>query len=1661
MGRLFTVEPTPSPTQTVPPPAGETIPSGLRLLAGATGSLASLPFRTAWTLGRTVASVRKLADQPHAEAGGTRPALPFQAPRTSLNHPVTARRSVAFRARGVTYFPFLARPGTLSAPSAGLEPAHTAPEADALSAELRGRTRHDRAPRKRVPRGRCSGDAAADWRQRRRASAVAAAAASSGFGPVPIPCATVTIWASSSATATTKRPAAEVSIVRAQRHCPRSGAPGCVCQAARRRRRRRSGRGRAEPARWSARRRPGDAPPARRTSGSVRIATTSAAPTPDVTDDCDGADSNVSLRTLDHDGVIDVGLGEPQDVARQVPAGLGRADLGRARPRGSGRWPPPPRRPGSGGQLQRVGGTGGNCFQLREAKRLATHGDCEVQVDSTVLDRRLGAPALDLREVAGGSTPRWGRRAAAGRGSGRRARPSSVRVRARRGPARGSCRPTPGRPQRSSHLAAGSPPANATPASRSRLDPAGEWPGSASRVGSRPCSTRCAIPGTAPVIRDQLLDALRAAPMSRPASPSRPKASRSTPPKQREHGDLHHQRGAPAGQGARGHASDAADAIQRSSLRLDAVAPAHVERVEIAGPGFLNFYLAPTWLHDVLRAVVAPGATGTAAATRSTAGGSTSSSCRPTRPGRSTPAAAAGSRSATRSPTCSRPQGAVVHREYYLNDAGNQLDTFAASLHRPLRGARSRPRTATRASTSSTWRARHARRARRRRHRGAGPRVGLPATRCASCATTSVGSACTSTRGSRSGPCTSAATSTSVLDDLPRRGVDLRARRRHLAAHDRLRRPARPGAGEVRRRARPTCCNDIAYHRDKFARGLGAPHRHLGRRPPRPGQVAAGRASRRSGIPQASPRSLLGQLVKLCAAASWCGISKRAGNIVTLADILDEVDPDVARLTFLLQSIDTHADLRPRRRHRAVDGEPRLLRAVRARPDRVDRAQGARSAGVTRLPDPRHVDLAPLVHERELDLLRALDGVPRSGRRGRDAAGTAPGHHLGPRLRRRGSTASTATAGSSPTTRHSPRPGSGWPRRCRIGLAVALGHPRRARARRDDAPRRRRRARTDADASDRSTLAHAAPLDAGRVGAPSSRASARSAAATSTHAGRRVRHAAVRLRRGRAARPLPRVPSTRSAPTRSRTRARRSSAWRWPGSSPRRACTSTSPPAASCTSRSHAGFPRGARRVPRQQQVGRRAARPRSTPAWGASSPTPSTSSTASRRSSAHATLRTVVSWCGSPPASRPTPTSTSRPAPTTRSSASRCRHGVAREAVARGSRESARCVRRAPLPHRSQILVSSRSRRAIAVVAELAAEVGRGSTGRADRRAQPGRRPRRAATSPTTDAPTIAEYAACAARQLRGRVRRAAVSTRAAAHGRARAFDRRPRRASRSTASARSRRSPASRTYVAVDGGMSDNPRPGPLRRRLRGLPARPRVERAAAAAWPRSSGKHCEQGDVLVARRAPPRRRRRRRLLATPVTGAYGYSMASNYNMVPRPAVVFVRDGEARVVVRRETHDDLVRARPVELRETDRHGRPRPRRDARAAATSARALVRLIARPRRRDRGAAPACRSRSRGSRCATSRKRARRAAPGRAASPTTPQSVVADPDVDVVVEVIGGIEPARALIIEALRAASRSSPPTRSCSPRTAASCSRPPRARASTCSSRRRSPAASR
>ena len=114
----------------------------------------------------------------------------------------------------------------------------------------------------------------------------------------------------------------------------------------------------------------------------------------------------------------------------------------------------------------------------------------------------------------------------------------------------------------------------------------------------------------------------------------------------------------------------------------------------------------------------------------------------------------------------------------------------------------------------------------------------------------------------------------------------------------------------------------------------------------------------------------------------------------------------------------------------------------------------------------------------------------------------------------------------------------------------------------------------------------------------------------------------------------------------------------------------------------------------------------------------------------------------------------------------------------------------------------------------------------------------------------------------------------------------------------------PGIRTYVAVDGGMSDNMRPMLYGSRYEALIADRAGATPALAAT--IAGMHCESGDVLVrdAMLAAPAVGD---VLVTAATGAYGHAMASNYNGVTRPPVVFCRDGEARVVVRRESYEDL----------------------------------------------------------------------------------------------------------------------------------------------------------
>jgi diaminopimelate decarboxylase len=116
----------------------------------------------------------------------------------------------------------------------------------------------------------------------------------------------------------------------------------------------------------------------------------------------------------------------------------------------------------------------------------------------------------------------------------------------------------------------------------------------------------------------------------------------------------------------------------------------------------------------------------------------------------------------------------------------------------------------------------------------------------------------------------------------------------------------------------------------------------------------------------------------------------------------------------------------------------------------------------------------------------------------------------------------------------------------------------------------------------------------------------------------------------------------------------------------------------------------------------------------------------------------------------------------------------------------------------------------------------------------------------------------------------------------------------------------PGIRTYVAVDGGMSDNPRPITYQSVYRALVANrmsaPLSEKTTLA------GKHCESGDVVIQEAyLPPLEAND--VIVVAGTGAYNYSMASNYNRVPRPAAVLVREGEAHLIIQRETLQDLIR--------------------------------------------------------------------------------------------------------------------------------------------------------
>ncbi|HSO95640.1 MAG TPA: arginine--tRNA ligase [Acidimicrobiia bacterium] len=466
------------------------------------------------------------------------------------------------------------------------------------------------------------------------------------------------------------------------------------------------------------------------------------------------------------------------------------------------------------------------------------------------------------------------------------------------------------------------------------------------------------------MIRDQLLHSVRTA-LDGAGLPEPAGGIALEMGTQREHGDWST---SVALQVAKGAGLSPPEVARRLVTALEATPPPHLERIDVAGPGFINLFLHPAWLHDVLREVVALDIRwGRSEALAGERINLEFVSANPTGP-----LHAGGGRWVAVGDALANilaAQGAEVHREYYLNDAGSQLESFGASLLARYEGREP-------------------------------PEDGYQGEYLAEMAVRMRGELADSVTEEQAREWGYRDVVRQLREDLARIGVEFDTWFSERTLHERgdvaavLADLTNDGAtfeqdgatwlratdfGDSRDRVlvrsdgtTTYLCNDLAYHRDKLARGWshlidiwGADHH---------GQVKSLRAGLAAlGHPD-SLEVLLGQLVKLMQGGELVRMSRRTGNIVTLADILDEVDPDVARLTFLLQSVDSpqtfDLDIVTAQ---SMENPIYYVQYAHARIASIGRRAAVER--VTRNPI-LEMDLAPLVHDRELDLLRALAEYP-------------------------------------------------------------------------------------------------------------------------------------------------------------------------------------------------------------------------------------------------------------------------------------------------------------------------------------------------------------------------------------------------------------------------------------------------------------------------------------------------------------------------------------------------------------------------------------------------------------------------------------------------------------------------------------------------------------
>jgi len=394
---------------------------------------------------------------------------------------------------------------------------------------------------------------------------------------------------------------------------------------------------------------------------------------------------------------------------------------------------------------------------------------------------------------------------------------------------------------------------------------------------------------------------------------------------------------------------------------LETNLPAHVESIEIAGPGFINFRLAPTWLHDVLRSTVASGPD----LARNDDGAGRRVVVEFVSANPTGPLHAGHARGAVYGDALARllsHSGYAVAREFYINDRGVQMDRMGESIAARAAGQKP-PEDGYNGQYITDWAQTLASGSDPLEH---GYACALADQREVLAQLGVIFDVWFSERDMVAGGAVE-----TTLADLRAQGViddnDGAVWLRSTQFGDDKDRVLVKSDGSY-----TYLLPDIAYHRDKFARGFellinvwGADHH--------------GYINRMKAAIEAlghSPEQLevaITQLVKLMRDGEEVKISKRTGNIIELRDILDEVGPDATRFTYLLQSLDSNqtVDL-GLIVSKSMDNPVFYVQMAHARLCSVGRVAAER--GLMR-PDLASVDLTPLAHERELEVLRILSDL--------------------------------------------------------------------------------------------------------------------------------------------------------------------------------------------------------------------------------------------------------------------------------------------------------------------------------------------------------------------------------------------------------------------------------------------------------------------------------------------------------------------------------------------------------------------------------------------------------------------------------------------------------------------------------------------------------------